>query len=82
MNAPAHTGRPCKPAGEFGLALYRARGLAGLRQEDAAILVGVSVKSWSRWERGEAEPIELTKRVVIDKVLEYAAKRTPEGAAQ
>lgn len=66
----------CRPAGEFGLKLYRLRRRAGLRQADVAQLVHRNINTIARWERGEVVPDTLVREVVLRRLrdLKQAAQ--------
>lgn len=65
-------GRPPHAAGKFGLALYRARSRAGLRQSDVARLVGVQTNTVSRWEQGQFAPLAVVQSAVLNAIRAHA----------
>jgi transcriptional regulator with XRE-family HTH domain len=63
------------PSGEeLPSALKRARKAANLTQQEAAVLVGVTVATISRWERGERSPSHRDVAYVLERYTDHRTR--------
>jgi transcriptional regulator with XRE-family HTH domain len=61
---PRSQRNPKLPGAAFGARLLAARTEAGLSVLDAAKKIRVTVSTWYRWERGEADlPLSMVRRI-------------------
>jgi transcriptional regulator with XRE-family HTH domain len=59
--------------------IYVWRVTLRLTQQQAADIAGVSLTTWSRWERGLTEPAEHDRIICWGQLVEELARRYPDS---